>query len=119
VICAQAIPLLVTRELDGSRQAVGRGDLREAASQARSARTIQPWAASPRLQLALVHELAGQLDLARADIAGAIARDEGDWRLQVVAARLATKAGDVAAARHALRRARELNPRSQLLREAG
>jgi len=82
---------------------------------AQSAVAIQPWAATPRLQLALVYEELGQLDLARRDIAQAIKRDDQDWRLQVVATRLAVKAGDVPAARRHLARARALNPRSHLL----
>jgi Tfp pilus assembly protein PilF len=110
------MPLLVGRELDASRSAVARGDLTEALARARSAEAIQPWAATPRLQHALAYEQAGRLDPARAAIATAIARDSGDWRLQLVAARLATKDGDIAAARRALTRVRELNPRSQLLR---
>lgn len=116
VIFVQAIPLLVSQQLDASRRAASRGDLTEALDRARSAEAIQPWAASPRLQLALAHEETGRLDLARGDIAAAIERDSGDWRLQLVAARLATKAGDIPAARLALQRVRELNPRSRLLR---
>jgi uncharacterized protein HemY len=52
-------------------------------------------------------------------VAGAIARDDRDWRLELVASRLAVKAGDIGAARLALARARELNPRSPLLRNLG
>jgi O-antigen ligase len=116
VIVAAAIPLLVSQQLDASRAAASRGDLTEALDRARNAEAIQPWAASPRLQLALAHEETGRLDLARGDIAAAIERDSADWRLQLVAARLATKAGDIPAARLALKRVRELNPRSRLLR---
>jgi O-antigen ligase len=118
VVCVQAIPFLVSRELDASREAVARGDVPEAIARARSAEAIQPWAASPRLQLALAYEEAGRLDRGRRAIAAAIERDSGDWRLQLIAARLATKDGDIAAARRALARTRELNPRSQLLRAA-
>ena len=103
-------------EVEGGRAVELKGDLSEALDRARSAQAIQPWAASPRLQLALAHEEAGRLDLARGDIAAAIERDSGDWRLELVSARLAVKAGDIPAARRALARVRELNPRSRLLR---
>jgi hypothetical protein len=116
IICAQAIPFLASQELGASQREVRRGDLHAALERARSAEAIQPWAASPRLQLALVHERAGDVERARRDIDDAIERDDEDWRLRLVAARLAAKAGDIEGARLALARARDLNPRSQLLR---
>jgi ribosomal protein L29 len=117
-ICAQALPFLASEEVAASQRAAARGELAEAVERADSARAIQPWAASPRLQLALLHEETGEIRRARRDIAAAIARDESDWRLRLVASRLSIKAGDVAAARRALARARALNPRSHLLRGA-
>jgi O-Antigen ligase len=119
ILCSQALLFLTTREVDASQKAAARGDLAGAVERARSAESIEPWAASPRLQLALVHEEAGDLPRARGEIAAAIERDSEDWRLQVVASRLALKSGDVPAARRFLVRARELNPRSRLLRAAG
>jgi hypothetical protein len=116
VLCAQAIPFLAGQEVDASQRAARGGDLGAAIDRARSAVAIQPWATSPRLQLALVQEEAGRIDLARREIGGAIARDDQDWRLQLIASRLAVKAGDVPAARRYLARARALNPRSRLLR---
>jgi hypothetical protein len=115
VLCAQAIPFLATQEVDASRRAAAGGDLRVAADHAQSAVAVQPWAATPRLQLALVREEQGRIDIARHDIADAIKRDEQDWRLELVAARLAVKAADIPAARRHLARARALNPRSHLL----
>jgi Tfp pilus assembly protein PilF len=44
----------------------------------------------------------------------ALENDQSDWRLWLVAARIQTKAGDIAAARQSLAKARELNPKSQL-----
>ncbi|HEV7846236.1 MAG TPA: O-antigen ligase family protein [Thermoleophilaceae bacterium] len=115
-VCAQALPFLASEEVSASQRAAAGGRLAEALDRAHSARAIQPWAASPRLQLALVREEAGQLRRARRDLDAAIARDRSDWRLRVVAARLAVKDGDVHAARTALAQARRLNPRSRLLR---
>jgi hypothetical protein len=114
--CAHAIPLLVDNELQASRAAAAAGDLDGALDHAQSARAIQPWAASPHLQRALVLEELGYLSDARLAIGEAIRRSDEDWRLWVVRARLATKAGEVAQARTALGEARRLNPRSPLLR---
>jgi hypothetical protein len=117
VICAQAIPFLATQEINTSQRKAARGDREEALDHAQQAEKIQPWAASPRLQLALVREELGQVGAARRDIAAAIERDRSDWRLRLVASRLAVKDGDVAAGRRELARARSLNPRSALLRD--
>lgn len=116
IVFAQAIPLLAQRELDKSQAASGRGNVREALDAAESARDIQPWAATPYLQLALVSERIGALPVARTWIGKAIARDREDWRLWLVAARVETKLGHVAAAERSLNRAVELNPRSPLFK---
>jgi tetratricopeptide (TPR) repeat protein len=116
IVFAQAIPLLAQREVDKSRAASARGNVRDALDAAESARDIQPWAATPYLQLALVSEQIGALPLARVWIRKAIARDREDWRFWLVAARLETKLGRVAAAERSLDRAVELNPRSPLFK---
>ena len=118
-ICALAVPFLGAREIDASQDAVRRGDLAEAMDRAASSQALQPWAASPRLQRALVHEEAGDVPAARREIDEAIERDARDWRLRLVAARLATYDGDIRAARTQLGHARRLNPRSPALRRAG
>ncbi len=114
LILAEAIPLLATMEIRRSQDAVTAGNVVEALDRAESARSIQPWAASPYLQVALVQELGGRIPEAREAIETAISHDEDDWRLWLVAARIQTKAGAIAEARQSLARARELNPRSQL-----
>jgi Flp pilus assembly protein TadD len=118
-VAAQAIPFLAQNQLARSRSAVARGDGAAALAAARAARDIQPWAASPYLQLALVAERLGRLGAARSSIHDAIDRDSEDWRLWLIAARLETKAGAVAQARRSLVRAVELNPRSPLFRGIG
>jgi Flp pilus assembly protein TadD len=114
VVLAEAVPLVTVLETDASQTAARRGDLRAARSAALAARDVQPWAASPYLQLALVSELTGDLRGARSEIRAAIARDADDWRLWLVSARLATRTGALADAQQALARARSLNPRSPL-----
>ena len=114
MIVAQAIPLVADREIARSEAAVAERDLDEALEAADASRDIQPWAATPYLQLALVSEVRGELRRARAWIDEAIERDDRNWRLWLVSARLETKLGNVAAANRSLRRAVELNPRSPL-----
>jgi tetratricopeptide (TPR) repeat protein len=113
-ILAEAIPLLASMEVRRSQDAVTAGNIVEALDRAESARSIQPWAASPYLQLALVDELGGRIPEARAAIETAISKDDHDWSLWLVAARIQTKAGAIAEARRSLARAKELNPKSSL-----
>jgi Flp pilus assembly protein TadD len=114
LVGGQAIPLLAHLALEDSRAAVGRGDGDEALAAARSARALQPWAASPYVQLALVKEHIGDLAAARRWILKALERDSRDWRLWLLATRIETKAGRIEEARQSLARAVELNPRSPL-----
>jgi tetratricopeptide (TPR) repeat protein len=119
LIVAQAIPLLAQTRIEDSRAAALRGDLAKALEDADAARRLQPWAASPHLQLALVNEERGDLGSALRSIRRAIDNDPSDWRLRLVAARLETKAGLIPQARRSLERARSLNPRSPLLAPRG
>ena len=114
LVCLQAIPYLSELRMRASQEAAARGDDLAALHAAQSARQIQPWAASPWLQVALVREELGDLRAAGTAVAEARERDSSDWRLWLVSARLQTKLGDVAGARSSLRRARQLNPRSPL-----
>jgi hypothetical protein len=114
VLCAQAPPLLSEIKLRDSRAAIGRGDTAGALSDARAARRLEPWAASPHLQLALVLEERNDVSGARREIDQALDRDPRDWRLWLVKARLETKAGAARAAVASYERGRELNPRSTL-----
>lgn len=102
-------------KLSDSRSAADAGDLESAAQDARDASTLQPWASEPRLQLALVKELGGDLQAANRDLGEAIQRAPDNWQLWFVRARLAVKSGDVGTARRALARARQLNPRAPFL----
>jgi O-antigen ligase len=105
---------LAEAKLDDSREAIDRGDLAGAAQDATDASTLEPWAAEPRLQLALVEERAGNLTAAREAIDEAIDRAPDDWSLWYVASRIERKAGDVEAALEAYLRARALNPRAPI-----
>jgi hypothetical protein len=113
-IACQAIPLATTLAVRDSQAAVRNNQLGEALERAHDARNVQPWAAGPHLQLALVHEQAGEIQEASGAIREALERDPDNWRLWLVRARLETKAGSIRAARRSLRRAVQLNPRSPI-----
>lgn len=106
---------LTEGRLSDSREAASAGDLTAAAKDARDAIAIQPWAAAPRLQLALVEELGGDLPAANRDLGKAIRRAPDNWQLWFVRTRLNVKSGNVDAARRTLRHARRLNPRAPFL----
>lgn len=116
---AATVALATEAKLDDSREAVRSGELDQAASDAAAARALSPWSGVPSLQLALVRERRGDLDGARRAAGEAADRDEEDWRVWLVVARLALRDGDVPEARRALRRARTLNPRSPIFRGPG
>jgi O-antigen ligase len=116
-ICLQGILLLSNMRLEQSQDAATRGDADAARSAALDASLLQPWAASPYLQLALLSEHERDLPNARAHIGDALERDARDWRLWLVSARIETAAGNITQARRDLWRARTLNPRSPLFAE--
>jgi hypothetical protein len=110
-ICGSALLLLSARSLDASRDAAADGDVQAAVDSANDAIDLQPWSAEPRTQLALVYEQAGDYTKAREAIAEAIERSPDDYRLHLLASRMATEDDDPAAAREALVAAHLLNPR--------
>jgi tetratricopeptide (TPR) repeat protein len=114
LIAAQVIPLVAQSEIRKSQKAAAKGDGAAALSDALRAKAIQPWAASPYLQIALVQEQSGDLPAAREAIRKAVARDRSDWRVFLVSARLDVESGRIQEARRNLRRAKRLDPKSPL-----
>jgi len=112
---AVAVPLasgLATRD---SQTAAAGGRLVAALEDSRTAQRLQPYAATPHLQQALVLEEAGQLPPAVTAAKAATKDEPTNWRTWLVLARLQARDGNAAAALDALRTARRLNPRSPLL----
>lgn len=118
IICALAVPLLATVKLTDSQTAAARGQTAQAIRDAGAARAIQPWAASPRVQLALLEERLGHLSEALKFINEAIARNMQDWRVWLIRARLETESDKVDAAVRSLARARSLDPLSPIFNTA-
>jgi O-antigen ligase len=114
LILVQAVPWLVERQLSASREELADGDAEAAEARALNARSIQSWAASPHLQLALVREHRNDFEGARRAIEKALELETENWRLWVVAARVEAGAGELERSRRHLLRARELHPRSPL-----
>lgn len=112
-------PLLVERELDSSQAAVGRDDFGAAFDYAGNARSIEPWAASPYVQLGLLAEAQGDFPAAIEHFGNAIDREDRNWQWFYLRSRVEHAAGDDAAAQADLERARELNPEEACLQGAG
>lgn len=109
-VVAAALPLLGEVQIRASESAAQANDERAALRHAEAARRLQPWAASPYLQLALLGERRGDFREASRRIHEAVERDTRRWELWVASARIDTKAGDIARARRSLARARALDP---------
>jgi hypothetical protein len=110
------VPLSTTVAGRASQSAAVRGDLRAALSDAADAQQIDPDAASPRLQRALVLEQLGDVSGASQAIAAAVSREPANWALWLVASRIATEADMPRVALADYRRARALNPTSPIFR---
>ncbi len=109
-------PLLVNRELHESRAAAAEGNLPTAIDRADMAQTIEPWAASPYIQLGLLAEEQGDYPGGVGRLTQAIDREDRNWVLYYLRARIEHEAGEDEAARADLDEARRLNPREECLR---
>ena len=115
-ICASGLLMLSANALHSSQDAAANGDIDGALNAANDAIDLQPWAADPRTQLALVYEQARDYDKASAAIDEAISRSPDDYRLRLLSARMEVEAGDNAEAHAALLEAQRLNPRDPEIR---
>jgi O-Antigen ligase len=113
-IVAIAIPLASTSLVRQSQAAVREGDLEAALADARDAQNVEPAAATPRLQQALVLELLGDFPAAEAAAREAIERESTNWRLWLVLSRIAAEAGRIDASVDAYKEARALNPLGEI-----
>ena len=109
-------PLLVDREINASQSAAADGDLTSAVGHAKTARSIEPFAASPYVQLGLLAESQSEYDVAAERLTQAIDREDRNWQLYYLRSRVEEEAGDRAAARADLEHARRLNPLEKCLR---
>jgi hypothetical protein len=117
-------PLLVDRELDASRAAAADDNIPTAIDRAETARSIEPFAASPYVQLGLLVQAQGDYGNAVDRLSEAIDREDRNWvfyYLRSKAEHLGAEAGaaglSFARARADLQRAQELNPEERCLTE--
>jgi len=113
-LCAVAVPMAGALATQSSRDAVADGRLSSALGHSRTAERLQPYAATPHLQRALVLEEADALRAAAAAARAATQDEPTNWRTWFVLARIEARAGHVDPALRAMRKARSLNPKSAL-----
>jgi hypothetical protein len=114
-----AIPYAGTSLIRQSQNKAREGDLSGALADARSAQNVQPGAATPRLQEALILEEEGQLQAAALAARAATAREPTNWRTWLVLSRLEAQLGNAPPAVRDYRRARSLNPESPIFDQRG
>jgi len=112
---AVAVPMAGALATRDSHDAAAEGRLAAALEDSRTAERLQPYAATPHMQRALVLETAGALADAAAAAKAATADEPTNWRTWFVLGRIDARRGEDAAALASLRKARSLNPRSPLL----
>lgn len=115
-IVAIAIPLASQSLLRQSEAEARAGDLTAALQAARSAQNVEPAAASPRLQEALLLELLRDLPAAEEAARAATERESTNWRNWLVLSRIAAQRGRADAAVQAFEEARALNPHATVFR---
>ena len=111
---ALAIPMASADAVRDSQERVRAADLSGALGDARTAGDIEPYAATPSLQQALVLELQGDIDGAVAAARAATEEEPTNWRTWLVLSRLEAEADNPAGSVDAYVKARSLNPRSEL-----
>jgi tetratricopeptide (TPR) repeat protein len=105
-----AIPLTSTIQVRASQSAAAAGKLRQSLGHADSAHRLEPAAASPLLQRALVLEQLDDVADARVAITAAIAREPLSAELWRTASRIATESDRPEIALSDWRRAHQLDP---------
>jgi O-antigen ligase/polysaccharide polymerase Wzy-like membrane protein len=110
------LPLAETSALRASQAAAGAGATATALADAETAARLEPGAAIPQLQLALVLEKQDRLSAAVSYARRATADEPLSWSNWVVLSRLQAEDGHARLAVQAFRRARSLNPTSPLFK---
>lgn len=113
-IVAIAIPLAGTTQVRASQDAVRSNHLDAALKDARQAEAIQPYSATAHLQEGLVLERQGDLSDAAAAVRQASEDESTNWRTWLTLSRIDAERGRAHQAVTEYRKARSLNPLSQL-----
>jgi O-antigen ligase len=118
-IIPQFVILAAGIHLRNSQAAVRAGDATRARSEALAAKAIEPWAATPYLQLGLISEAQGNYGQAAQWLDKAISRSRRDWQLWFRAAIIDVRRDAIVQARRDLDEARRLNRHSPVLKGGG
>jgi O-Antigen ligase len=110
-------PYKAATDIRASEEAVNEGRLDDALSDARSAVDAEPYAATPRLQEALVLERLGKFDEAADAARQATEKESTNWRTWYTLSRIEAEAGHAKASLEAYGRAKQLNPHSGVFAE--
>ncbi len=115
---AIAVPLAGALAIRQSQDAVIAGQLSVAYRDSLVAARIQPYAASPRLQQALVLEASGDLRAAAGAAQVATVNEPTNWQTWLTLARIDAERDAIAPAMSAFRQSFKLNPRSTLFQKS-
>jgi O-antigen ligase len=110
-------PLLVDHEIHASSSAAANGEIESAIEHAKTARSIEPWAATPYLQLGLLAQAKGEYGEAVSRFEQAIDRENHNWTLYYLRAKALHQAGEKEAAQADLAEAKRLDPLETCLTE--
>jgi Flp pilus assembly protein TadD len=105
---AIALPLASTEAINNSERAYRAGQLGSALTDARTAARVQPYAATPLLQEAVILEVQGRFAPATAAAREAVRAESTNWRTWFILSRLQARKGNADAAVRAYRRAKAL-----------
>lgn len=118
-IVPQIVILSASLHLRNSQAAFDAKNIARAKAQAVAAKTVEPWAASPYLQLAEIEASEKNYAAASAWISSALKRSPNDYFIWYTAAGIDTLRGRLVRAQSELERARELYPGSALFQASG
>jgi O-Antigen ligase len=116
-IIPQFVLLASEIHIRNSQAAVRAKNATRARSEALAAKAIEPWAATPYLQLGQISEAEGDYGEAARWLDQAISRSKRDWNLWLRAARIEALRNKFALAKRDLDEARTLNPHSPLFKD--
>jgi O-antigen ligase len=111
------LPLASVEEVRSSEERLASGELDSALDAAERAESLQPYAATPKVQQAVVLERSGDLTGAAAAARDATSRESTNWRTWLLLANLEAERRQSTAALDAYDEAHRLNPRSLVFQE--
>jgi tetratricopeptide (TPR) repeat protein len=117
-IVPQVVVLSAGVHLNNSHAAAAASDPARAQREALAAKAVEPWAASPYLQLGLLAQDEGQYADARRWLGLAIDRSRQNWVLWYTASQIDKNLGELRVAARECEHARALNPRGSVFKDS-